>query len=258
MAWRPSKAIRNAMEESGDFKHSMSHSFMKWYTGAQPATPETAPSGTLLVTLSLASGAPTREVLSVGSVDLTGGGSGSVDTITVNSIEIMGSSTPFNVSLAQTAADVATKINNNSKNYLFTSDVTATDQINIRAKAGMGTLPNGWVVASTVTTITKTDANMAGGVNPVNGLSWGDAAVGTLTKLTTQVWSGVAVATGTAGWFRIEASVSDAGGTDSTESIFRADGTIATSGAEINMGSTSITSGLTYTLDSFTVTLPTA
>lgn len=257
MAWKVSKALRNHMLEFGDLKHTMSHCFIKWYTGSPPADANAAPTGTLLVTLSLSSGAITREVLSAGSVDLTGGGSGSVDTITVNGIEIMGSSTPFNTSLAQTAADVAKKINDNSKNYLFTSDVTATDVINIRAKPGMGTLPNAWVVASTVTTITKTDSNMAGGVNQVNGLAWGDSANGVLSKLITQVWSGVAVATGTAGWFRIEASVSDAGGVDSTESIFRADGTIATAGGEINMGSTSITTGLTYTLDTFTITLPT-
>lgn len=258
MAWRPSKALRNHMMEFEDFKHTMSNCVIKWYTGSQPATPETAPSGTLLVTLSLASGALTREVLSAGSVDLTGGASGSVDTITVNSIEIMGSSTPFNTSLGQTATDVVTKINNNPKNLLFVASVSATDKIDITAKPGLGTLPNTWVVASTVTTITKTDSNMAGGVLAVNGLNWGDSAVGILSKLSTQVWSGVAGNTGTAGWFRIEASVNDAGGTDSTESIFRADGTIATSGAEINMGSTSITTGLTYTLDTFTVTLPTA
>jgi hypothetical protein len=257
MSWKVSKAVRNHMLEFGDLKHTLSNCFIKWYTGAQPANGEAAPTGTLLVTLSLSSGAITREVLSVGSVDLTGGGAGSVDTITVNGIEIMGSSTPFNTSLAVTAADVSRKINDNPRNYLFTTDVTATDQINIRAKPGMGTLPNGWVVASTVTTITKVDSNMAGGVSPINGLNWGDSAAGVLAKLITQVWSGVAVATGTAGWFRIEASVSDAGGVDSTESIFRADGTIATSGGEINMGSTSITTGLTYTLDTFTITLPT-
>jgi hypothetical protein len=246
------------MLEGCDFKHSMSNCVLKWYTGSQPANGEAAPTGTLLVTLSSASGALTREVLSVGTVDLTGGGAGSVDTLTVNSIEIMGSSTPFNTSLAQTATDVCTKINNNPKNHLFDAFVTATDIINIRAKPGLGSLPNAWVVASTVTTITKTDANMAGGVTAVNGLNWGDSAAGIVTKLTTQTWSGVAVATGTAGWFRFEAAVSDALGVDSSESILRMDGTIATSGAEINMGSVSITSGLTYTQDTFTATLPTS
>lgn len=258
MAWRPSKALRNFMLEGGSLKKALSNCVIKAYTGAQPSTPETAPPGTLLVTYSLASGALTREVKSAGSVDLTGGASGSVDTITVNSLEIMGSSTPFNTSLAQTAADVAFKINNNPKNYLFDASVSATDKIDIVARPGLGTLPNAWVVASTTTTITKVDANMAGGVNPVNGLNWGDSADGVVIKHPSETWSGVAAASGTAGWFRIEASVNDAGGADSTESIIRADGVIATSGAELNMTPTTITSGATQTITSFAITLPTA
>lgn len=258
MAWRPSKALRNFMMEGGSLKHALSNCFIKLYTGSQPANAEAAPTGTLLCTYSNASGAITREVQSVGTVDLTGGASGSVDTITVNSISILPAPVPFNGSLAQTAQDVCDAINNNPKNYLFQCFVTSTDVINIRAKPGLGALPNGWVVASTVTTITKTDANMAGGVDAVNGLQWGDAADGVLSKLSTQTWSGVAGASGTAGWFRIEAAVSDPGTLDSSEAIIRVDGAVATSGAELNMSPTSIAASATQTISSFTVTLPTA
>ena len=258
MALRPSKALRNAILEGSSFKQMMSNCVLKLYTGSQPSTPETAPSGSLLATFSDASGALTREVLSAGSVDLTGGGSGSVDTITVNSIEIMGSATAFNTSLALTAADVVTKINHNPFNLLFTADVSGTDVINIRAKPGLGALANGWVVASTVTTITKTDNNMASGVSAVNGLLWGDATANVITKHPTQVWSALASGSGAAGWFRFEAAVSDAGGTDSTESILRLDGSVGTSGAELNMASITIVSGVTYTIDSFAITFPTA
>lgn len=258
MALRLSSALRNALLEMGSLKHVMSNCVIKVYSGAQPATADTAPSGTLLCTYSNASGALTREVLAVGSVDLTGGAAGSVDTLTVNSIEIMGSATPFNTSLAQTAADVVAKINNNPKNLLFKASVTSTDVITITAKPGLGALANGWVVASTVTTITKTDANMAGGVTAVNALTWGDASAGTLVKHPSETWSGVAGNTGTAGWFRLEAAVADAGGTDSSEAILRLDGSVATSGAELNMASTSIVSGAVQTISSFSITLPTA
>lgn len=258
MAWRPSKALRNFLLEGGSLKKALSNCVIKVYSGAQPATPEAAPTGTLLCTYSLASGALTREVQSVGSVDLTGGGSGSVDTITVNSIAVLPAAVAFDTSLAVTAQNVCDAINNNPKNYLFDAFVSDTDKINIRARPGLGALPNGWVVASTATTITKTDANMAGGVDAANGLNWGDAADGAIVKDPDQVWSGVAAATGTAGWFRIEASVSDALGVDSTESIIRVDGAVATSGAELNMTPTSITSGATQTISSFSVSIPTA
>jgi len=258
MALRPSIALRNKVLSGSSFQKNMSNCVLKIYTGGQPATPETAPSGSLLCTYSLASGALTREVRSAGAVDLTGGAAGSVDTITVNGIEIMGSSTPFNVSLAQTATDVALKINRNPFNHLFDASVSATDKIDITARPGIGAQANGWVVASTVTTITKTDTNMASGVSAVNGLNWDVSSAGIITKRSDQTWSGVPGNTGTAGWFRFEAAVSDAGGTDSTNVILRLDGAIASSGAELNRGNLTITTAITDTIDSFSITFPTA
>lgn len=258
MALRLSKALRNFMQEGGSFKHGMSNCVLKIYSGPQPATAEAAPTGTLGVTISDASGALTREVFSIGSVDLTGGASGSVDTITVNSIAILPAAVSFNTSLAQTAQDVCDAINNNPKNYLFYAFVSNTDKINIQAKPGLGALPNTWVVASTVTTITKTDANMASGVTAVNGLLWGDSAAGVVVKHPTQVWSGVAGADITAGWFRFEAALTDAGSLDGSEAILRMDGSIATSGAEMNLSSTAISNGVTYTINSAAFTFPTA
>lgn len=258
MALRPSSALRNFLLEGGSLKKALSNCFIKVYSGAQPASADAAPTGTLLVTYSLASGAPTREVRSIGSVDLTGGASGSVDTLTVNSISILPAAVPFNTSLAQTAQDVCDAINDNPQNYLFDAFVSDTDKINIRARPGLGALPNTWVVASTVTTITKTDANMASGVTAVNGLNWGDAEAGVLIKDASETWSGVAAASGTAGWFRIEAAVSDPGTLDSAEAVIRLDGSVSTSGADMNLGTTVIVSGATQTLSSGSITLPTA
>ncbi len=81
------------------------------------------------------------------------------------------------------------------------------------------------------------------------------AASGVLSK-SINTWDGVAVATGTAGYFRYCASTSDAGGTSTTE--IRIQGAVATSGAELNMSSTSITSAATTTIDTFDITMPAA
>lgn len=258
MALKLTAALRNFINESGALKQGMANCVMKWYTGAQPATAESAPSGTLAVTLSNNSGALTREVLASGSCALTGGASGSLNTLTVNGIEIMGSATNFNTSLIQTATDIVTKINNNPQNLLFTASnaggTSAT--ITITARPGLGALAN-WTLASTATTITKTDTNLTGGVTAANALRWGDSAAGVLVKDPSQTWSGVAVQTVTVGWFRFEASVVDTLGADSTESVLRIDGSIGVSGAELNIGSPSITSGVTQRIDSFSLTLPT-
>jgi len=239
----------------------MSNAVLKVYSGAQPASGNAAPTGTLLCTYSASSGALTREILAQGSVALTGGGSGSVDTLAVNSLEIMGSATAFDTTLTVTATNIVTKINNNPKNRLFVaSNVSGTSAtITITCKPGVGVVT--WTVASTATTITKTDTNIGtttAGTAPVNCLQWGDATAGALAKLSTQTWSGVAGNTGSAGWFRFEASVTDAGALDSTETILRLDGSVATSGAQLNLSSTSITSGATNTVDTFAVTFPAA
>lgn len=257
MSLRPSKALRNFMLEGGSLKHGLSNANIKIYTGAQPATAEAAPTGTLLCTVTSASGALTREVLSNGSVALTGGGSGSVNTLTVNSLEIMGSATNFITDLPTTAQAIVDKINNNPKNYLFLA-TRSTQTVVLTAKPGMGTLPNAWVVASTTTTITKTDNNFASGVLAVNGLTWGDSAAGVVVKNPLETWSGVNAASGTAGWFRIEAGVLDAGSLDSAEAVIRMDGSVSTSGADMNLSTTVFTSGATFTLSGCSITFPTA
>ncbi len=81
------------------------------------------------------------------------------------------------------------------------------------------------------------------------------ATAGVLSKQI-NTWDGVAVQTGTAGYFRYCASTSDAGGTSTTE--VRIQGAVSTSGAELNMSSTSIVSAATTTIDTFDITMPAA
>lgn len=264
MALRFSPALQNFIAARGSWKTALDNGSIQIYTGSQPATADLAASGTLLVTLTSNAGSKTNEVHSRGTLTLDSGASGSVDTLTVNSIEIMGSSTPFNTSLTQTAADIALKCNRNPKNHLF--HVTSSGAvITIEALPGHGTLPNGWVVAATYTTIAGTAANMGSGgaatagVNAANGLLIDyNAAAGVITKDVTQTWSGTAVQTGTAGWFRYKGSVVDADALDSSAVFLRMDGNIATSGANLNMSSTSITSGALQTLSTFSFTVPAA
>jgi len=260
MTFKVSAALRDAMLRGESFKKAMSNCELKIFTGPQPATADSAPTGTLLCTYTDNSGSFTHEVQSYGSVQLTGGASGNVSSITVNSLEILGKTINFDGTLAITAADIVKAINDNPKNLLYdaSSDGLANPTITIKARRGLGSLPNTWAVVSTTATITKVDTNFANGVSAVNGLNWGDVAGGIIAKLTSQVWSGVAANTGTAGWFRFEAAVTDPETLDSTETYYRVDGAIASSGAELNMGNTTITVSVPQVIGSFTITLPTA
>ena len=89
-----------------------------------------------------------------------------------------------------------------------------------------------------------------------NGLEFGAAALGVIAK-NSEVWSGIGInGGGTAGYFRLNANATDTGVVDTTYVYPRIQGTIGTSGADLNMSSTTITTGATYTIDTFSLTLP--
>jgi hypothetical protein len=103
-------------------------------------------------------------------------------------------------------------------------------------------------------TISQSSATFTGGVF-ANGLMLGAVSSGVLAKETGDVWSGVGVAAGTAGWFRFYDNSLTAG--ESTSSI-RFDGAVATSGAQCTMANTSVTVGGTSTVDTVAIGVPAA
>ena len=86
------------------------------------------------------------------------------------------------------------------------------------------------------------------------GITLDPAANGSIPKAAAETWSGVNAATGTATFYRHIAPADD--GTLSTTQA-RIQGAIATSGAELNLTSTTLTSGATQTVDFYSIALPT-
>ena len=89
--------------------------------------------------------------------------------------------------------------------------------------------------------------------SPVNGINFGEVASGVLHKEAGEVWSGVGLVTGTAGWFRFYANDYVLG---ASLTAIRMDGGVATSGSQFNLSNTAITVGGTTTVDSVSLTLP--
>ncbi len=117
----------------------------------------------LLLALSTAAG-----ILSTGTVTLDTGAAGSVDGITVNSIEIMSGAEAFDTDLSDTATNVAANITANTSVPNYTA-VAVGAVITITADAeGIG--PNGLTVTSSATTITTTDVDMAGGTDTASNI----------------------------------------------------------------------------------------
>ena len=254
MTMRLSTGMCNWLAQHGSVKQAFENGEIKIYTGSQPATADAAATGTLLCTVTTGSGARTAEVLATGTVTLTGGAAGSVDSVTVDGIELLAAAVPYNTSLDQTASDLATAINQGISSPEYRASAAGA-VVTIEALRGSGAAPNGFVVTGSNTTITTAYANMSGGVTAVNGLRWGNVAVGVIDKRASDAWSGVNVASGTAGWYRLYGSVADAGTLDSTGVTLRQDGAIAASGAELNIGTT-FTNGVTTTISSLANTVP--
>ena len=219
MTLRYSTGLRNHLAAGGSFKNGFQSGRIEIYTGTQPATPETAASGTLLVTVTNSNGAHTPAVRATGSIALATGASGSIDTCTLAGVSLIAAAVPFNTSLAQTAADLATAINDHETYLHVSASVLSGSTVTLTAPRNAGATFNGLVVASTVTTLTKTDTNMGSvvaGVTAVNGLRFGSEVSGTIDKLAAQVWEGTNVAGGTAGWYRFYGAVADTGIADAT------------------------------------------
>lgn len=259
MTLRYSDAARNFMAARGSIRDAFNNGRLELYSGAQPASANAAVTGTLLCTVTAASGTRTSEVLSSGTVTLTGGASGSINTLTVNGVDVIGQAVPFNTSLNQTAADLAARINN-FRGAVGYSAAAVAAVVTITALPGTGTGPNGFVVTGGNTTITTTYGNMAAGVAPVNGLLFGApglTGVGYVSKLASQVWTGVNANSATAGYYRLYGSVADAGALDSVAAFIREDGAVATSGSELNMASTALVAAATTTISQWDRQIPT-
>lgn len=98
------------------------------------------------------------------------------------------------------------------------------------------------------------------------GVSFDAPVDNVLSAAAAETWSGVGLATGTAGWFRFyqfnssyATSVTEGQKDDSTsKNNSRFDGSVSTSGADMNLSSVSIVSGVTVTIDAFSITSPEA
>jgi hypothetical protein len=98
-------------------------------------------------------------------------------------------------------------------------------------------------------------AFVAGAV--ANGLQWDEPVAGVIGKNST-AWSDAGLATGTAGWFRFWSNSYNTIGAATGAACLCFDGAVGTSGAELNLSSTSIVLAATTTIDEFEVTLPVA
>jgi len=175
-------------------------------------------------TYNTAIGAATAEASapSSGTVELTGGAAGSVDSITVDSVEVMSAAVPFDTDLETTATNVASNITANTSAPNYTAAAAGTI-VTITATI-MGATTNGFAVVSAATTLSTADTSMANGSDGATLVardSFMRSAV--ITNITDQKTFNIAVddARAVDDWFNNGALIFESGLNEATVSEIR-------------------------------------
>ena len=228
------------------------------YSGGQPTDPDAAPTGTLGIIFTRNGDAYTPPVRSAGTVTLAGT-AGSVASVKVGGMayNLLAAAVPFNGTLGQTATDLAAAINAR-ENPLNIVAEAAGAVVTLYAPFWLGAEADGLTVATTVSAeigddLTATPVTFAGGTTAVNGLNLDFPAVdGVLSR--SEAWLGLGLADITAGWFRFVAGGSSVDGAG--VSNIRFDGTLATSGGDLQVGSLTIKTGAMQTFGELELAIP--
>lgn len=258
MAWKYSTGLVQKMGQHSSIKEALHDGVIKIYAGAQPALADAAPTGTLLVTITNASGSFTEGTPStgqIGSVVVATATNAGVYTIGINpapseySTEAHTYTADASATVAEVAAGIAAAINSGSQFVRATWDGTDTVLVTGRFPGQGFTMTED---ADPGTDITVTSAVIANA--RINGLAWGLATGGVLVKEADIVWSGVVAAAGTAGWFRVQANAVDDDSLSTT--LVRADGNCGLSNSDMNLTNLNLVADVTVTVSTFTITIP--
>jgi len=246
MALRLSTGLRNAMLSSDSVPHAATYTATTIAAvdgGAGYDTLTDSANG--FVTAGFTAG---DEVVIKG---FTGGGEAAVGPIKLISVAAGTIEVPSGSLVADAAGEsvTITALSGGSLKSIFKDGVmriyTGTQPVGTN---GADLVESGNLVA----VITESSgAFVAGAV--ANGLEFQDATAGVMSKLSTETWSGLGLGTYTAGWFRFYTNAYETG---ASETAIRFDGSVAASGAQLNLNSTSIVLDLPINILTFAITMP--
>jgi hypothetical protein len=244
MSFKLSTGLRNYLLSMGSLRKAFENGVLKIYSGSAPASADDAATGVLLCTITKASG--TVSANEKGSQKITKITITSTDTLTTVTLD--GVAYSFNPGGSMTVINLAINL---------VRVINETCPMCVAVASGQdGTLNvMSRVDGETFTSAATANCTLSDNVAAVDSdcLSFEDEASSGVLEKNSDTWSGVNVATGTAGYFRLITS-SDSGGSSATEK--RVQGNISTSGSDMNLSNLNLTQGATLTIDTFTVTLP--
>ena len=259
MAEKYSKALLNEMLGGNPFRKIMADCVMRILNGTAPATADLAQAGTLLCTVSKGSGAVSPGEVSTAkqaTINITAGTTGQTIIVAINGVDFT-----YTIPAGETgdmrliALSVARMLDLIDAIEAIANGGAGDGHVYIRSRVpglsftiakggggGGGTAT--WAITDNVVANLRSDC-----------LQFDAPADGVIAKPASDIWSGVNAAGGTATYFRIVRSDDD-GLEDTDRTRPRAQGSISTSGAELNLSSVQLAAGATTTIDQFSLTLP--
>lgn len=248
MAIKLSTALRNAILSGEELRKIFHDSVIKIYSGTAPADADAAVTGTLLAAITKSSA-----TVSVGEVSTAKEATHLITSHVIAetfSLVINGTTYTYVVpaedaTAIEIAARLAALVDADPAVY---ANAAGTATIYIRSK-----FPGLTFTITKAGTGTTTLSDDAVTNSAADGLKFLAASAGVMSK-NADTWSGVGLAVGTAGYFRLVKS-SDTGGLV-TVTEPRIQGNVGTSGSDLTLSSVNITIGATQTIDTATITMP--
>jgi hypothetical protein len=254
MALKLSTGLVNFLAGGRSLRKAFDDAVLKIYRGVAPTYADDAPTGTLLANITVSSGAvaatdrgtPRLYNMLVGSnadghtfiVDVT------IDGATIQSATVTAATdtaTSLATKLARALNDVSglQAIATGADGYLYVQcEINGLALTLAKNTGSTGTL--------TVNSVTSASRS--------NALQLGPPTLGVITK-NADTWSGVALATGTTGYYRL-VRPNDGADADTNYTDYRIQGNVSTSGAELNMSNVNFVAGATQTIPTYTLTVP--
>jgi hypothetical protein len=256
MALKLSTGLRQFFVGEGCLRKAFEDGILNIYSGAAPADADVAATGVLLAKITKASGAvvaSARSTPQIGLITIASHAPGEtfIINVTVDGVGPTGYTFTNTPDAGAGAADVAKKVAEMLNDIPQLSAIASGSDGNIYVAsrlAGVGfTIANGGGTGTISALTSEVVAAVA-----LNTLRLGLPAAGVIAK-TADVWSGVALQNGTAGYFRLVTNLDDA--LLSTTQL-RIQGNVSTSGAELNLTNINFAAGATQTIDTFQLTEP--
>jgi len=252
MALRFSTGLRQCLLGGGSMRGAFSDAILQIYSGSAPATADLAATGVLLAEITLASGTVSHDEVGVRMVEalqITAVVEGQANGCTINGATFTFSHTNVNGETEDTAA-IALALLINADPMVPAVAIAVLHYVYIISKFPGETIT---IVATgnTPPSLTHIITNTRN-----EALHLAAPLAGVISK-ESGVWSKPAVATGTAAYFRLVRTTEEVAPADSSTAI-RLQGSVSTSGAELNLSNLNIVTGATVTIDIFQLTEPAA